>query len=115
MVGGGVGEVWLFPSESDAGEPLNATVAGRLLVTAETHAQLPKLERGRFHPYRRLFAVEGKPLPDVDVAKAGGWRDTRALKAAYQQPDPTTVLEVVESVGTGHTLDTPPTQAQANQ
>jgi len=59
---------------------------------------------------RRLFAVEGKTLPDVDVAKAGGWRDTRAMRESYQRPDPATVLKVVENVGGGHTLDTPSTQ-----
>lgn len=94
-----VGDAWLLPGEKDPNEPLVPTVAGRLLVKAERRAKLPKLERGRLHPYRRLFAVEGKALPDVDVAKAGGWRDTRSLKQAYQQPDPATVLRVVEAVG----------------
>ncbi len=38
-------------------------------------------------------------MPDVDVAAAGGWRDTRALKLSYQQPDPASVLRVVELGG----------------
>jgi hypothetical protein len=41
--------------------------------------------------------VERKHLPDVDVAKAGGWRDLATMKQSYQQPDPATVLRVVEN------------------
>ena len=76
-------------------------------MRAEGRAKLPKLERGRFHPYRRLFATERKHLPDVDVAEAAGWRDLRTMKRSYQQPDPATVLRVVESAPRGHTSDTP--------
>jgi hypothetical protein len=94
--------------------PLDGTVAGRLLRKGEAKAGLPKLERGRFYPYRRLFAVEGKTLPDVDVAQTGGWRDTEAMKESYQRPDPATVLKVVENVGGGHTSDTSATQAASD-
>jgi hypothetical protein len=38
------------------------------------------MERGGFHAYRRLFAVERKSLPDVDVARAWGWRDLATMK-----------------------------------
>jgi hypothetical protein len=34
-------------------------------------------------------------MPDVDVAAAGGWRDTEALRRSYQHADPATVLRVV--------------------
>ena len=66
-------------------------------MKAEKLAELPKLAGGRWHPYRRLWATERKTLPDADVAAAGGWRDTRALKMSYQQADPITVLRVVEA------------------
>jgi hypothetical protein len=46
--------------------------------------------------FDRLWATERKHLPDVDVAAARGWRDTRALKLSYQQADPASVLGVVE-------------------
>ena len=64
-------------------------------------------------PYRRLWAVERKHLPDVDVARAGGWRDLTTMKRSYQQADPVTTLRVIENEPTGHTLDT--TQIQAAQ
>lgn len=43
----------------------------------------------------RAWATERKDLPDSDVARAGGWRDTRALTENYQQADPATMLRVV--------------------
>lgn len=61
--------------------------------------ELPKLVGGVFHPYRRLWATERKHLPLVDVATAGGWRDTQALRLSYQHADPATVLRVVENAG----------------
>jgi hypothetical protein len=71
-------------------------VAKKWLLRAEKRAGLPKLKGGLWHPYRRLWASERKHLPDVDVAAAGGWKDTRALKLSYQKADPATVLKVVE-------------------
>jgi hypothetical protein len=44
-----------------------------------------------------LFAVERKHLPDVDVARAGGWRDLATMKRSYQQPDPATTLRAIEN------------------
>jgi hypothetical protein len=69
----------------------------RLLRRAEGLAELPLDERSGFHAYRRLFAVERKHQPDVDVARAGGWRDLATMKRSYQQPDPTTTLRVIEN------------------
>ena len=40
--------------------------------------------------YRRLFASERKHLPDVDLMRAGGWRDLATMKRSYQQADPAT-------------------------
>lgn len=72
--------------------------AALLLRRAEDRAELPHLERGGFHPYRRLFAVERKHLPDV--ARAGGWRDLATMKRSYQQPDPVTTLQAIENQST---------------
>ena len=38
-------------------------------------------------------------MPDVDVAAAGGWKGTQALKSAYQQADAETMLRVVLEAG----------------
>jgi hypothetical protein len=76
---------------------LIADVASKWLLRAEKRAKLPKLRGGIWHPYRRLWATERKALPDADVAAAGGWRDTRALRLSYQQADPATMKSVVEA------------------
>ncbi len=91
-----VGDVPLFPGPRKKDKPIRRELAAQWLVKAEKLAELPKLVGGVFHPYRRLWASERKMLPDVDVAAAGGWRDTRALKASYQHADPATMLRVVE-------------------
>jgi hypothetical protein len=36
-----------------------------------------------------------KGLPDIDVQKAGGWRDTATMNACYNASDPETLLAVV--------------------
>jgi len=92
-----VGDAWLFPAPTDDEKPIRYKLASDWLVRAEELAELPKLAGGRWHPYRRLWASERKHLPDVDVAAAGGWKDTRALKLSYQHADPATVLRVVEA------------------
>lgn len=93
------GEVQVFPARfDDATAPAwRKAAAAYYLRRAESAAELPHLERGGFHSYRRLFASERKHLPDVDVAKAGGWRDLSTMKRSYQQPDPATVLRAIEN------------------
>jgi len=94
---GRIGDTPLFPSDEDDAKPMRPDVAARWLLDAEERAKLPKLRQGTWHPYRRLWASERKHLPDVDVAAAGGWKDTVALKRSYQHADPDTILRVVEA------------------
>lgn len=91
-----IGDAPLFPSDEKNSEPIRTDVAARWLLDAEERAGLPKLKQGTWHPYRRLWASERKHLPDVDVAAAGGWKDTVALKRSYQHADPDTILAVVQ-------------------
>ena len=90
-----LGDVPLFPSPKNPWEPIRKDVMGRWLMKAEHLAKVPKLKYGRWHPYRRLWATERKGLPDQDVAAAGGWRSTEALKLSYQKADPDTMLQVM--------------------
>ena len=76
--------------------PIRRDVAARWLLKAEQAAELPKLNRGVFHPYRRLWATERKGLPAKDVASAGGWRDVATMELAYQHADAKTTLAVVQ-------------------
>jgi integrase len=121
-----IGDVPLFPRTDDPTRPINKMQAAYWLTRAETRAKLPKLERGGFHAYRRLWASERRHLPDVDVAKAGGWRDLATMKRSYQHPDPATVLEAIENAppktrsapkgrGRGPHSDTADSQVQSGQ
>ena len=58
-----IGEAPLFPSDEADGTPLRTDVSARWLLDAEAAAELPKLEQGVWHPYRRLWASERKHLP----------------------------------------------------
>jgi hypothetical protein len=101
----------MFPQSKHPERPINETLARILRIRAEHLAELPPVERGGFHSYRRAYASDRKHLPDVDVARSAGWRDLATMKRSYQQPDPATTLRVIENepekVSRGHTSDTP--------
>jgi integrase len=86
---------WCFPNRR--GGHWTKDILSQLLIKAEAHAQVPKLEGGLWHPYRRKWATERKTLPDADVMTAGGWKDLATLKASYQQTDEETLLAVAGS------------------
>ena len=92
-----LGDVPLFPAARNALKTMRRDVAARWLLKAEKRANLPKLRRGVFHPYRRLWATERKALPSKDVAHAGGWKDIETMLGSYVQSDAATVLRVVEN------------------
>lgn len=92
---GQVGDGWLFPAPGDARKPLRYELASDWLRAAEKKAKLQPLDGTLWHAYRRLWATSRKGLPDVDVARAGGWASLAALKSAYQRPDARTMLRVV--------------------
>ena len=96
-----LGGVPLFPAPKDPTKPNRTDLASKWLLRAETLAKLPKLARGRWHPYRRLFAMELKALPIHDVAAAGGWTSVQTVQLIYQQAEPEGVLGAIEMVGKG--------------
>lgn len=93
---GRVGAGYLFSSPEDASEPVPYRTLRGWLRETERLAELEPQKGGNFHPFRRLWASARKDLPDVDVARAGGWNSLEALQQAYQQPDDETMLRVVE-------------------
>ena len=64
-------------------------------MKAEKLAEIPKQDGSLWHACRRKWATERKHLPDVDVAAAGGWKETTSLKRCYQQSAEATMLDVV--------------------
>jgi hypothetical protein len=86
---------WVFPAEKKPEQPMDRHLFDKWLTVAETKAELPKLDGGLWHTYRRKWATERKHLPLKDVAAAGGWNDVDTLLTVYQQPDPATLLMVM--------------------
>jgi integrase len=93
-LGGAFGGL-VFPSAADPSRPLGREVFQHALICAELHAKLPKLDGGAWHALRRKWASERKHLPLVDVAAAGGWKDTQTLVNCYQHADRDTMLAVM--------------------
>lgn len=90
---------FLFPAPRDRTKPMSRHYADKLLRKAYGKAGIRKRPGGLWHPIRRMWATARKHLPDVDVARVGGWSDTRTLKRAYQQADVDTMLRVVTEGG----------------
>lgn len=57
------------------------------LKRAEQLAKLEHEAQGGWHMMRRGFATLRKHLPLVDVAAAGGWKDTATVLQCYQHAD----------------------------
>jgi len=75
--------------------PVRYERASNWLLRGEKLARVGKQDGSLWHAYRRKWATERKHLPDVDVAAAGGWKETTSLKGCYQQVDEATMLDVV--------------------
>ena len=84
----------VFPAETRDGIT-DRHLFDKWLSVAERRAELPKLDGGLWHAYRRKWAIERKHLPIKDVAAAGGWKDITTLLEIYQQADAASVLLVM--------------------
>lgn len=91
------GDVPLFPGGDKPYQAVNKEIAGYWLAKAETLARLPKLARGGYHPFRRLWASERRHMPAQDVAAVGGWRSLEVMRHAYQHADAAGMMLAVES------------------
>lgn len=86
---------WVFPSDSDPLVPVDRHLANRWLRRAEKLADISHVRGRGWHAFRRGWASTRKHLPDVDVAAAGGWKDTATMKRCYQHADAIGVLRAV--------------------
>lgn len=86
---------WLFPSPTSLRTFLDRYVASRWLRRAEKLAGIDHSNGSGWHAFRRGWASARKHLPDVDVAAAGGWKDTVTLKRCYQHADQQGILRAV--------------------
>jgi len=89
VVGGPV-----FPRQDDPQRSAPSELLSQWIVTAEAKAELPKLEGGTCHPYRRKWKSERANHPVKAVAVAGGWTDIATMLRCYDHPDDADVLAV---------------------
>jgi len=86
---------WVFPAEKNAGKPSDRYLFRDWMIKAERYAELPKLEGGLWHPFRRMWAMCRKDMPIRDVMEVGGWDDFETI-LKYMLPDHGTMLRVLE-------------------
>jgi len=82
-----IGDLPLFPAPKEPEKAIRVDTAGNWLRKAEKLAKLPPLAGGRWHPYRRLFAIELKTLSIHEVAVAGGWKSTETVQRSCQKAE----------------------------
>jgi len=87
-------EAPIFPALEADGH-VRVDVTRGWLLEAEEIAGLDHPEGFGWHALRRAWATKRKDLPLKDVAAAGGWADTQALRICYQHADPETTEAVV--------------------
>jgi hypothetical protein len=90
-----IGDRWLFPAPKDGSRHVSKRVATEWLYRAIEAAKVEKPAGGAWHMFRRKWATERKHWPWQDIARAGGWKDRRALESSYITWDDTTVSAVV--------------------
>ncbi|HTK55063.1 MAG TPA: site-specific integrase, partial [Gemmatimonadaceae bacterium] len=90
------GEAPLIPATRDPDRTPGLAAAGRWLRAAEKLAKVPKLARGEWHAWRRLWATERRAMPVQDIAAVGGWRSLAVLRSVYQHADAAGMLSAVE-------------------
>ncbi len=83
-----IGDHWIFPSPTNANQPLPRDVATDWWRAAEKLAELEHVPGMGFHSVRRKFANDLKPTTNLrDLAYMGGWKSPVTLLTVYQQPD----------------------------
>ena len=84
----------LFPRKKDKTRSAPAELLLHWIARAEDIAELPKLEGGTCHPYRRKWRSERSHHPIKAVAVAGGWTDFETMTKCYDMPEDADVLAV---------------------
>lgn len=92
----GIGDAPLFPSPRDPARPIKRHSCDTWLREVEEEACLEPLKGALWHAYRRKFVTERRgEVPDVVIARLGGWKCTRTLDI-YSQPSDAMLLEGLE-------------------
>ena len=82
-----LGEGWVFPSSTEATQPVRRELIEHWWTRAEQRAEVPHVRGRGLHSLRRKFATELRHLPMKDLQQLGGWKDHNTILKVYQQPD----------------------------
>jgi integrase len=82
-----LGEGWVFPSPTDAMQPVSRELIADWWMRAEALAGVPHVRGRGLHSLRRKFATDQRGLPMNDLQQLGGWKDYNTILKAYQHPD----------------------------
>jgi integrase len=88
---------YLFPSASDPNKAVRSELAAEWLERAEVLAELPHLEQGAWHCFRRGWATARKGEPVQDLMAIGGWESPVCLETLYTQADQATLSRIVNT------------------
>ena len=88
---------YLFPSPTDPTKAVSKELASEWLERAEVLAELPHLEQGGWHTFRRGWAIARKGEPIQDLMAIGGWENPVCLETLYTQADQATLSRIVNT------------------
>ena len=90
-VRGSIGDSLVFPSPTNAEEPVSHHLLRDWWQRGEVAAGLAREHLRGWHSLRRKFATEMKHAPLKDLCALGGWKDHQTILMCYQRADPVTM------------------------
>jgi integrase len=91
----GIGDAWVFPSPSDAGEPCSRHLVRDWWERAEDRLDWPTVKGRGWHSLRRKFATEMDGADLKALCQLGGWKDPVTILKCYKQPDQAQLKEAL--------------------
>lgn len=91
-----VGDTWIFPSPSDASQPVSHARMHIWWTRGEKLAELTPCPRRGWHSLRRQFATDLKNIPLKDLCELGGWKDPSTVLKCYMKADEETMRNALE-------------------
>jgi len=89
---GRIGDAWVFPSPTDAEQPVRRDLLRDWWQKLEAAAKLDRIPGRGWHSLRRKFATDLKhDTPLVDLCALGGWKDPNTVLKCYTRPDEVTM------------------------
>lgn len=94
---GRIGDGWVFPSPTDAEQPVRRDVLRDAWQKLEKAAKLERIAGRGWHSLRRKFATDLKQTPLADLCSLGGWKDHNTILKCYMRPDEATMRSALST------------------